>query len=183
MEEEIFAFETSMDSFLRSNANFTSTEQESALLHQQDVEVDDDEKETTTTTQQAAVRKELVSPRRSSSSEGRKLGQPSSTNYLIGAGLYDAINFLKRELFPCVLCRICCCLFFCSLYFCLPCLSYFPRFAHKNCRSRYERRNELSGCAGCVNCGNRRRAFTHRDFSPMKGILCVLEYLSVFSLK
>ena len=62
MEEEIFPFETSMDSFLRSNANFTSTEQESALLHQQDVGVDDDEKETTTTTQQAAVRKEFESP-------------------------------------------------------------------------------------------------------------------------
>ena len=42
MEEEIFTFETSMDGFLRSN--FTSTEQESALLHQQDIGVDDDEK-------------------------------------------------------------------------------------------------------------------------------------------
>ena len=62
MEEEIFPLETSMDSFLRSNANFTSTEQESALLHQQDVGVDDDKKETTTTTQQADVRKEFVSP-------------------------------------------------------------------------------------------------------------------------
>ena len=49
-----------MDGFL--NQNFTSTEQESALLHQQDVGVDDDEKETTTTTQQAAVRVEFVSP-------------------------------------------------------------------------------------------------------------------------
>ena len=62
MEEEIFSFKTSMDSFLRPNANFTSMEQESALLHQQDVRVDDDEKETTTTTQQAAVRKKFVSP-------------------------------------------------------------------------------------------------------------------------
>ena len=62
MEKDIFSFETSMDSFLRSNTNFTSTEQESALLHQQDVGVDDDKKETTTTTQQAAVRKEFVSP-------------------------------------------------------------------------------------------------------------------------
>ena len=44
MEEEIFSFGTSMDSFLRSNANFTSTEQESALLHHQDVGVEDDEK-------------------------------------------------------------------------------------------------------------------------------------------
>ena len=62
MEKEIFPFETSMNSFMRSNANFTSTEQESTLLHQQDVGVDDDEKEITTTTQQAAVRKEFVSP-------------------------------------------------------------------------------------------------------------------------
>ena len=60
MEEENFSFETSIDGFL--NQNFTSTEQESALLHQQDVGVDDDEKEPTTTTQQAAVRKEFVSP-------------------------------------------------------------------------------------------------------------------------
>ena len=62
MEKEIFSFETSMDSFLRSSANFTSTKQESAMLHQQDVGVDDDEKETTTTTQQAETRKEFMSP-------------------------------------------------------------------------------------------------------------------------
>ena len=62
MEEEIFSFETSMDMDGSLNQNFTSTEQVSALLHQQDVGVDDDEKETATTTQQAAVRKEFVSP-------------------------------------------------------------------------------------------------------------------------
>ena len=59
VEEEMLSFETSMDSFLHSN--LTSTKQESALLHQQDVEVDDDKKEITTTTQRAAVRK-FVSP-------------------------------------------------------------------------------------------------------------------------
>ena len=53
-------FNTSMNGFLHSN--FTSTEQESALLHQQDVGVDDDDKETTATTQPAAVREEFVSP-------------------------------------------------------------------------------------------------------------------------
>ena len=53
-------FETSMNGFLHSN--FTSTEQKSAWLHQQDVGVDDDDKETTATTQQAAVREEFVSP-------------------------------------------------------------------------------------------------------------------------
>ena len=58
-EEEIFPFETSMGGFLRSN--FTSTEQECALLPQPDVGVDDDEKEITATSQQAAVRKEFVS--------------------------------------------------------------------------------------------------------------------------
>ena len=62
MEEEIFSFETSMDMDGCLNQNFTSTEQESALPHQQDVGVDNDEKETTTATQQAAVRKEFVSP-------------------------------------------------------------------------------------------------------------------------
>ena len=62
MEKEIFYFETSMDMDGSLNQNFTSTEQESALLHQQDVGVDDDKKETTTTAQQAAVRKEFVSP-------------------------------------------------------------------------------------------------------------------------
>ena len=59
MEDEIFSFEASTDGFF--NQNLTRTEQESALLHQQDVGVDDNEKETTTT-QQAAVRKEFVSP-------------------------------------------------------------------------------------------------------------------------
>ena len=58
-EEENFPLETSMDGFLRSN--FTSMEQECALLHQPDDGVDDDEKETTTTTQEAAVREEFVS--------------------------------------------------------------------------------------------------------------------------
>ena len=60
MEDKIFSFEVSTDGFF--NQNFISTEQESALLHQQDVAVDDNEKETTTTTQQTAVRKEFVSP-------------------------------------------------------------------------------------------------------------------------
>ena len=62
MEEEIFSFETSMDMDGSLNQNVTSTKQESALLHQQDVGVDDDEKEATTTTQQAAVRKGFMSP-------------------------------------------------------------------------------------------------------------------------
>ena len=55
-EEEIFPFETSMDGFLRSN--FTSMEQECALLYQPDVGVDNND----ATTQQAAVREEFMSP-------------------------------------------------------------------------------------------------------------------------
>ena len=62
MEEDIFSFETSMDMDGSLDKKFTSTKQESALLHQQDVGVNNDEKETTTNTQQAAVRKEFVSP-------------------------------------------------------------------------------------------------------------------------
>ena len=58
-EEETFPFKTSIDEFF--NPNFTSTEQECALLHQPDVGVDDDEKETTATSQQAVVREEFVS--------------------------------------------------------------------------------------------------------------------------
>ena len=42
MEDECFSFEASTDGFL--NQNFTSTERESALLHQRDVGVDDNEK-------------------------------------------------------------------------------------------------------------------------------------------
>ena len=45
MEEDIFPFETSMDGFLRSN--FTSMEQEWALLYQPDVGVDDNDDATT----------------------------------------------------------------------------------------------------------------------------------------
>ena len=67
-EESLFPLEASTDGFL--NQNFTSTEQESALLHQQDVGVDDNEKETTTTTQQAAVRKEFVGPTKKQQQRG-----------------------------------------------------------------------------------------------------------------
>ena len=68
MEDNFFSFEASTDSVF--NQNFTSTEQESALLHQQDVGVDDNDKETTTTTQQAAVRKEFVSPTKKQQQRG-----------------------------------------------------------------------------------------------------------------
>ena len=67
MHGGMLSFEASMDGFL--NQNFTSTEQESALIHQQDVGVDDSEKETTTT-QQAAVRKEFVSPTKKQQQRG-----------------------------------------------------------------------------------------------------------------
>ena len=69
-EEPGAPFEASMDGFL--NQNFTSTEQESALLYQQDVEADDDEKETATTSKQAAVRNEFVSPTEKQQQRGTK---------------------------------------------------------------------------------------------------------------
>ena len=68
MEDKSFLFEASTDGFL--NQTFTSTEQEFALLHQQDVGVDDNEKETTITTQQAAVPKEFVSPTKKQQQRG-----------------------------------------------------------------------------------------------------------------
>ena len=109
MEEEISPFESSMDGSL--NQNFTSTEQESALLHQQDVGADDDEKENTTTTQQAAVREEFVSY-----TEERQgtTAWATKQHKLFDRGRPSAMQliFLKRELFPCVLCIVCCCLFF-----------------------------------------------------------------------
>ena len=146
MEEEIFSFETSIDGFL--NQNFTSTEQESALLHQQDVGVDDDEKETITTTQQEAVRKEFVSPT-------EELQQRGTTAWAIEQHkLFDRSRplrcnyfFEKRIVSLCTLS----CLFFRFLYFSALSIIFF-RLAHKYCRSRYQRRYELLGCTGCVNC-------------------------------
>ena len=68
MEDEIVSFKAGTDVFF--NQNFTSTEQESALLHQQDVRVDENEKEITTTTQEAAVRKGFVSPTKKQQQRG-----------------------------------------------------------------------------------------------------------------
>ena len=151
MEEDVFPFETSMDGFLRSN--FTSMEHEYILL-QSNVGVNDNrvqpivgvDDNNDATTQQAAVREKFVSP--TEKRQGTTTwGIPSSTSNSIGAGLCDAITFLKRNVLP-----VSCLLVFPSCLFCLRCLSYFSRFVHKNCRSRwYERRNELFGCTGCVN--------------------------------
>ena len=157
MEEEMFTFETSVDGFLRSTC--TSTEQEYILLQsnvgvsdngvQPEVGMDDN---SDATTQQAAVRKEFVCPTKELQQRRTTAWATNSTSYLIGAGLCDAINFLKRESFPYVLCLACCCLFSRSLYFCPRCLLYFFHLAHKSCRSRYEERYELFGWTGCVNC-------------------------------
>ena len=130
MEDGIFSFEASTDGFF--NQNFTSTEEESALLHQQDVGVDDNEKETTTTTQQAAVRKEFVSPtekqqRRETTAWGTE--QPK---------LFDRGRLLRRNEFSekriASLCTLSSVLFFCFVSFALYFLStarisYFSRFA------------------------------------------------------
>ena len=103
--------------------------------------------------------------RRSDSSKGRQLGLPSRTSNLIEAGHCDTITFLKKEMFACVPSRL-----FFSLYFvCAAYFAYFSRVVHKNCRSRYERRYELFGCTGCVNCCTRRRAFTISIFRRDEG--------------
>ena len=172
MEQEYILIQSREYIFLRSDS--TSTEQESALLHQQDVGVDEDEKETTRITLQAAVRKTFVSPPEKQQREGRQHGEPSSTSYLIGADRCDAINFLKRQLLPCVLCLVFCCCLFSPLvvFFCLRYLSFFSCY----CRSRYERRNELSGCTGCVNCCIEERSPSR--FFADKRVFCV--YLFVF---
>ena len=94
MEEEIFSFEASMDGFL--NQNFTSTEQESALLHQQNVGVDDDEKETTTTTQQAAVCKEFMSPTEKQQQRGTTAWGTEQHKLFDRGRPLRCNNFLKR---------------------------------------------------------------------------------------
>ena len=147
-------FKTSKDGFL--NSNFTSTEQECALLHQPDVGVDDDEKESIATSQQAAVREEFVSPTEKRQQQGTTAWATEQNTQFDRGGHCDTLTFLKREMFACVLS----CLFFSPCIFsALPIASFF-RVAHKSCRSRYERRYELFGCTGSVNCCTRRGAFT-----------------------
>ena len=176
--EEIFP--TSMDGFLRSN--YTSLEQEYNLIQsrkeyillqvQPEVGMDDINNATTL---QAAAREE--SGRLPIGQQQGMTAWSTDQNRQFDRGrlLWCNSFFLKRNVLP----LYCLCLFFPCIF--LRCLSYFfSRFAHKNCRSRYERRNEPSGCAGCVNCSNRRRGFTHLDFSPNEGYsLCTCPYLSI----
>ena len=123
-------FKTSIGGFI--NSNFTSTEQEWALLHQPDVGVDDGEKETTATSQQVTVHEEFVL-RRSDSSKERQLGLPSRTSNLTGASYRHTVTFLEKRNVCRVYCPACC-------FSCLLPIAYFSRLVHKKCRSRYERR-------------------------------------------
>ena len=105
LEEETSSFETSMDGFL--NQNFTITEQEPALLHQQDVGVEDDEKETTTTTQQAAVREELVSPTEKQQQRGTTVwGTEQHKLFDRGRSFAMQLNFWKENCFPVYICLL-----------------------------------------------------------------------------
>ena len=105
MGEEISSFETSTDGFL--NQNFTITEQEPALLHQQDVGVDDDEKQTTTTTQQAAVREELVSPTEKQQQRGTTAwGTEQHKLFDRGRPFAMQLNFWKENCFPVYICLL-----------------------------------------------------------------------------
>ena len=128
MEENNSPFETSVDVFLHSNC--TSLEQEYILIQsredyillqvQPEVGVDDSNNGTTS---QAAAREEsarLPIGQQQGMTAWSKLTKTGSS---IGEGLCDAkFLFLKRNVLP----VYCLCLF---LYFCLPCLSYFFRFA------------------------------------------------------
>ena len=116
-------FKTSIDGFL--NPNFTSTEQECALLHQSDDGVDDDEKEATATSQQAAVREEFVSPMDKRQQQGTTAWAAEQNKQFTGAGHCDTLTLLKREMFAYVLS----CLFF-RLYFVCCLLHTFSRVVH-----------------------------------------------------
>ena len=85
-------------------------------------------------------------------------------------------SFLLKKYFACTVFAL-----FFRLYFCLLPSIVFLHFA-KNCGSRYERRDQLLGCAGCVT------AVTGDEHSPisifrrMKGIFVFSVYLFVFSI-
>ena len=105
MEEEISSFEANMDGFL--NQNFTITEQEPALLHQQDVGVDDDEKETITTTQQAAVREKFVSPTEKQQQRGTTAwGTEQHKLFDRGRPFAMQLFFWKENCFPVYSCLL-----------------------------------------------------------------------------
>ena len=131
MEDEIVSFEASTDGFL--NQNFTSTEQESTLLHQQDVGVDDNEKETTTTTQQAAVRKEFVSLTEKQQQRGTT-AWGTEQHKLFNRGRLLRCNYFSEKRIA-SLCTLACIVFALFLSVCIFCLlpvfriSYFSRFA------------------------------------------------------
>ena len=148
-------FKTSIDGFLYPN--FTSTEQECVLLHQPDVGVDDENKETTATLQQAAVREEFVSPTEKRQQQGTTTwATEQNKQFDRGRSYIGIVTFLEKRMFACRVYYFACF----SLLFCLrSLLRTFPVLS-TNCQSRYERRYELFGCTGCMNCCIRREAFT-----------------------
>ena len=121
----MFSFEASTDGLL--DKNVTSTKQEEpALLCQQDVGVGDGEKETRTT-QQAAVRKEFVSSTKKQQQRGTTAWGTEQHKLFDRGRLLRRNQFLKRELLPCVLCPLYCCL--CIVcFFPFACFVYCPYF-------------------------------------------------------
>ena len=111
------------------------------------------------------------------SSKEWQRGQPTKANSLIGEDFCDE-KFLSSEK---IFCLYCLCFVSFRLYFCLlPVYRVFPLC--KNCRSRYEGRDQLLGCAGCLT------AVTGDEHSPIsifrrkKGIVVSSVYLFVFSI-
>ena len=170
-KEEIFLFEASVVCFLRSNS--TSPKQECILL-KSDIGVDDND-EATASSVQAGAREESASLPIGQQQGMTAWSTDQNRQFDRGRSRVNPITFLKRYMFA-----MCTCLFFPVCFVC--CLwNIFPVLSI-NCRSRYERRYELFGCTGCVNCCIRRGAFTISIFRRWR-VFSVYLCLFVLPLK
>ena len=111
------------------NPNFTSTEQECALLHQPDVGLDDDEKETTATSQQAAVREEFVSPTKKRQQQ-RTTAWATEQNKQFDSGRSLRYNYFSEKRNVC-LCAVLLVVFSRCILSALPILRIFPVLSSK----------------------------------------------------
>ena len=86
-------------------------------------------------------------------------------------------SFLLKKYFACTVFALF--LSVCVFVYC-PSIVFFP--ICKNCRSRYERRDQLLGCAGCVTAVTGDEHSPVSSFRRMKGIVAFSAYLFVFSI-
>ena len=165
-KEEIFLFETSVVGFLRSN--FTSPEKECTLL-KSGIGVDDND-EATASRVQAGAREESSSLPIDQQQGMTAWSTDQNRQFDRGRSRVTSFTFLKRYMFA-----MCTCLLFPLCFVC--CLLHIFPVLSTNCRSRYERRYELFGCTGCMNCCTRRGAFTISSFRRWRVFsvyLCIL---------